>query len=396
MSSDILTHTAVSSDPYPWSAALRRSTVVYLMTRFFVAMGVGIAVSAWAVFDRINEETPKGGLRSLLDTLAMWDGHWYMDVAREGYPRTIIPNVTYEVPDARAAFFPLYPRFVHYLDNVLPGGPVWVGVALNFFLGAAFIYLAGLIARELFDNKTAERAMMLLCVFPGSFVLSVAYSEALLLVLASLCFLALHRRNWVIAGAMAALATATRPNGLSLVAACLVASLLAIRRDRDWKSIIAPALSPVGFVAFMAFLRVHAGEDWPWFRVQREAWGEGTSFGMTAIEGVAKFLVSPFNRPSSVLTFASVFAMVVALLLYRRFRIPAMYMAYSYSVLFLMLLPATVTARPRFLYTAFPLIFPVARALRDDEDKWWPVVILVMATGLVTVIGIYGVRGAIP
>lgn len=388
--------TRLPDTDHSWKRACRTSAIVYLLSRFFVTMGVGIAVSAWAVFDRINEVVPKGGLRSLLDNLAMWDGHWYMDVAREGYPRTIIPNVTYEVSDARAAFFPLYPRMVHYLDNILPGGPVWVGIAVNFFLGALFIYLAGLIARELFDNKTAEKAMILLCVFPGSFVLSVAYSEALLLVLASLCFLAMSRRMWFLAGLLAALATATRPNGLALVAACAVAAMSAILRDRDWRALVAPVISPLGFLGFMLFLRHHAGENWPWFRVQREAWREGTSFGATAVQGVIKFLVAPFNRPSSVLTFATVLAMVIAVVIYRKYRVPPMYMAYSGAVLFLMLLPATVTARPRFLYTAFPLMFPVARALRDDDNRWWPILLAVMVTGLVTVTGIYGVRGAIP
>lgn len=381
---------------YTWSRALKRGAIAYLLSRFFVAMGAGIAVSAWAVFDRINEEVPMGGLRALLDTLTMWDGHWYMDVAREGYPRSIMPNVTYEVPDARAAFFPMYPRTVHYLDNILPGGPVWVGVALNFVLGAIFIYLAGVLARKLFDNKTAEKAMILLCVFPGSFALSVAYSEAMLLVLAALCFIALHKKSWLVAGVLAALATATRPNGLALVAACAVAALTAVVQERQWRALAAPVIAPLGFIGFMLFLRHHAGEDWPWFRVQREAWKEGTSFGATAIERTFKFFVEPFSRPSTVLTAATVFAMVFAIVLYRKYKIPFMYMAYSYSVLFLMLLPATVTARPRFLFTAFPLIFPAARALRDNEDSWWPLTIGLMATGLVTVVGIYGVRGAIP
>ena len=88
--------------------------------------------------------------------------------------------------------------------------------------------------------------------------------------------------------------------------------------------------------------------------------------------------------------------MLIALFFLYKYRIPLMYSAYSAVVLGLMLIPATVTARPRFLYTAFPLIFPVARALRDDDDKWWPVVVLVLATSLVAVTGIYGVRGAIP
>jgi hypothetical protein len=90
------------------------------------------------------------------------------------------------------------------------------------------------------------------------------------------------------------------------------------------------------------------------------------------------------------------FAMGIAIYFAFKHRIPVMYTAYTAAILILMLTPATVTARPRFLFTAFPLIFPVARALRDDDDKWWPIVLTVLATGLVTVTGLYGVRGAIP
>jgi hypothetical protein len=89
-------------------------------------------------------------------------------------------------------------------------------------------------------------------------------------------------------------------------------------------------------------------------------------------------------------------AMILALWCLKRYRIPPMYIAFVVGILVLMLLPATVTARPRFLYTAFPLIFPVARQLRDDDDKWWPITLILFATGLVTVIGMYGVRAAIP
>jgi hypothetical protein len=88
--------------------------------------------------------------------------------------------------------------------------------------------------------------------------------------------------------------------------------------------------------------------------------------------------------------------MVIALVLARKYKMNLVYWAYTAVVLGLMLIPATVTARPRFLFTAFPLFFPVARALRDDEDRWWPLVVMVMIGGLITVTGIYGVRGAIP
>jgi len=387
-------HLPPSSDP--WGKTLRRAGVVYLMSRLFVVMGAAIAVAAQAVTDRTNDIVPANGLKGLAAILDSWDGHWYLDVVREGYPHHIMPNVTYFVSDARAAFFPLYPRLVHYLDILIPGGPVSVALAINILLGALFIFLAGYLCRDLFDIKTAEKAMILIALFPGSFVLSMAYSEALMLTIVALCFIALRDKHWVWAGVLAAMATATRPNGIALVAACAAASYLAIRNNREWRSLLAPVLSPLGFLGFMWFLRMHTGENMAWFRVQREAWQEGTSFGATAVQRTYDFFVHPVSSPTSVLTAASVAAMVISLYLARKYKMNLIYWSYTAVVLALMLIPATVTARPRFLFTAFPLFFPVARALRDEDETWWPLVVMVMIGGLVTVTGIYGVHGAIP
>ncbi len=380
----------------PWGRALRRAGIAYLLSRLFVVMGAAVAVAAQAVTARTNNEEPVGGLTGLVQVLDSWDGHWYLDVVRDGYPHNIMPNVTYFVSDARAAFFPAYPRLVHYIDNVIPGGPVSTALLVNFVLGALFVFLVGYLCRDLFDSRTAEKAMIIAAFFPGSFVLSFAYSEALMLTLVALCFIALRRKSWIWAGILAALVTSSRPNGVAITAACLIAAFFAIKDERDWKSLIAPALSPLGFVGFMLFLRHHTGENFAWFRVQREAWDEGTSFGATAVTRTFDFILDPTGSPTSVLTAASMFAMGIAIYFAFKHRIPVMYTAYTAAILILMLTPATVTARPRFLFTAFPLIFPVARALRDDDDKWWPIVLTVLATGLVTVTGLYGVRGAIP
>ena len=75
-------------------------------------------------------------------------------------------------------------------------------------------------------------------------MLSFAYTEALLLVFAMACLWCLMEERWVLAGVLAAFGTATRPNGLALVLACAVASFLAIRSERDWKSLAAPLLAP--------------------------------------------------------------------------------------------------------------------------------------------------------
>ena len=99
----------------------------------------------------------------LIEYLDMWDGHWYLEVVRNGYPRVIQPDVTYFVSDARAAFFPLYPRLVHFFDLLLPGGPVWVSLLLNIILGGVFIYLAGRIALVLILFTCNRLTLLVFC-----------------------------------------------------------------------------------------------------------------------------------------------------------------------------------------------------------------------------------------
>ena len=91
----------------PWGRALRRGAFAYLLSRLVVIMGASVAVAADAVTARVNEQEPKGGLTALVQVFDSWDGHWYLDVVRDGYPHHIMPNVTYFVSDARAAFFPM-------------------------------------------------------------------------------------------------------------------------------------------------------------------------------------------------------------------------------------------------------------------------------------------------
>lgn len=383
-------------DPYPWDKAIKRGIISFLFSRLLTILGAGIVVVGNTVRDNWAGIVPVRGLTGLVRVFDNWDGHWYLQVVRYGYPHIIRPNVTYAHPDARAAFFPLFPKLVHYVDLIVPGGPVATALLVNIIVSFFFIYLIGCIARELFDNKTAEKSMIIAAFFPGSFVLTMAYSEALILTIAALCFVALRRHSWVWAGILAMLTTMGRPNGIAIIAACAVASFRAIRDERDWRSLFAPLLAPWGFIGFMIFLRYRTHEPWAWFRVQRQAWKEGTSFGATAVERTFRFLLHPLSSPTTVLTGVTVIAMVIALWFLYKYRLPAMYNAYIAVVLALMLIPATVTARPRFLFTAFPLIFPVARALRDDDDSWWPLTLVVFGAGLVTITAVYGVRGAIP
>jgi hypothetical protein len=386
-----------SDDTISWRRALVYGLAAYVVSRLCVLAGAGVR-AAQVVVDATEEgeERPGSAVNIITGVFTQWDGLWYLEIVRSGYPRTIPPNITYFQEEARAAFFPLYPMLIRAVDFVVPGGDTMAALALNFVMGAVAVVLVGMLALRFTDVETAARSMMIFAVFPGSFVLSFAYSEATLIVLAAACLLLLHDERWVLAGVVGALATATRPNGLAVVAACAVAAFIAIRRRRDWSSLAAPLISPLGFVGFQAFLFWHTDESAAWWRVQREAWAEGTSFGITAVRRTYSFITNPLASPTDTITVATLVALGIALWCVWKRRLPPPLLAYSLVVIVLMLLPATVTARPRFLFTAFPLVIPVAAWFPRRDRVAWELMLVACGAGLAALTGLYAAFGAIP
>jgi Gpi18-like mannosyltransferase len=387
----------VAESGMTWPRAVAYGLAAFVVSRLCVLLGAGVRASQLVVDANLDDEPrPNSAAGMVAGVFTSWDGRWYLEIVRSGYPRSIPPNITYEQTEARAAFFPVYPMIVRGADAVLPGGDSFAALSVNAVLSVIAVVLVGLLARRLAGDEVAARSMVLFAVFPGSFVLSFAYSEATLIVLAAACLLFLMDERWWLAGIAAGLATATRPNGVALVAACAVASALAIRRSREWSSLAAVVLSPLGFVVFQLFLTAHTDESGAWFRVQREAWKEGTSFGATAVRNTLSFLTDPLSSPTDALTAMSLIAMIGALwCLYRR-RLPAPMVAYVVVVLLLMLIPSTVTARPRFLFTAFPLVIPVAWWWPERDRFGWELVLVSCGAGLAALTTLYGVFGAIP
>ncbi len=395
-----------------WWSLFLYALPFYVVSRLCVLVGAAVVAAELRVDNNLAEErglpfgdpdgaraTAGSAVRPMIDVLTSWDGLWYLEIVRSGYPRSIPPDVTYHVDEARAAFFPLFPLLARAADRVLPGGDSFAALTLNLVLGMVAVVLIGVLARRMYGESVAKTSMVLAAVFPGSFVLSFAYSEALMIVLAAACLLMLIDHEWTAAGVFAALATATRPNGLALVVACGVAAFFAIRERRDWSALRSVALAPVGFVVFQIWLGQHTGEAGVWFRVQREAWDEGASFGLTAIRNTAEALTQPLTSPTDTITAIAVIATVLLLWMSWQARLPWVVTAYSWTVVALMLTPATVTARPRFLFTAFPLLIGAAawyERRRSPDQPLFALVLVASGAGLAALTGLYGVFGAIP
>jgi Gpi18-like mannosyltransferase len=408
-----------------WQKLSIRALVAYLLSRMCVVAGAAVVAAQRVVQDRIDGiARPTNAVHKIVDVLTSWDGKWYLAIVRDSYPSHVPAHVTFDDYQARTAFFPVYPALVRWFDKVLPGSDVFASLFLNFILGAVAVLLVGILARNFVNDRVAYRAMLLMAVFPGSFVLSFNYSEATLVVVGAGCLLCLQRRQWLAAGILASIGSATRANGIALIAACGIAALIAIVQDRRWRSLVAPLVAPIGFIGFHVFLWRRTGEKLIWFRTQSEAWHEGTSFGLTALRNTVDAFTRPLSSPTDVITAVSFLTTIALVYMAYRKRLPWPIATYTIVVLILMLAPSTVTARPRFLYTAFPLLISAAWWIVDFEDRsrarralaaegaehgdgaavttesraveLWIVILCAGAAGLVTLTALYGVFGAIP
>jgi len=109
-----------------------------------------------------------------------------------------------------------------------------------------------------------------------------------------------------------------------------------------------------------------------------------------------KAIIHPLSSPTNTITLVTVLALVLLIWFLVQHPLPSHMTAYSIVVIVLMLIPETVTARPRFLYTAFPLFISAGVWFARSKRDYWPYVIGACAAGLVGLTALYGVIAAIP
>jgi hypothetical protein len=329
---------------------LWRPLAVYLLSRLVVFAAIMIA----GVVDQRD---------GLVGSLGLWDGHWYLSIARDGYELPTAPPWRSNV-----AFLPLLPLSIRGASIVSGSEELSAAVVAVHLYGAALTVVLWLLVKRLTDRDVADRTLALFWFFPGAAVFSMIYAEPVMLTFAALCLYALLTRRWLIAGGAAALAGAARPTGIVLAACCLWESIRAVRRDRDWRALLAPALAPLGLLTFFGYLWALSGRPDTWFAVQRAGWGAGIDFGASIVRQVASFLQHPLAlNTDRALELFGLGVVAIGLFMLWRWGPPAIVWVYTIALLAFLLLSGTATAggtRPRLVLTVFPLIIAIARSLR--------------------------------
>jgi hypothetical protein len=187
----------------------------------------------------LTENLPQPGTwyYALVGIWERFDTLWYLRIAQHGYdlPRAVI-------------FHPLYPAAIRIASWVLPT----TVAALFVSTVGAFFFFWGLLRLARADLAETGRLRMILivCVWPTSFVLFAGYAETLTLALIVWAVVFARDAQWWPATACGVLAGLGRPSGV-LVAIPL--ALLALRSRR--LSSLVVFLTPAGLLGYWGWLR---------------------------------------------------------------------------------------------------------------------------------------------
>ncbi len=341
------------------------ATGVYILSRLAL-LAVALAVSVI-------------GHVTLHSELANWDGAWYLDLVRHGYPDHTVHG------QSTLGFLPLYPMVIWLVARVTSASPLVAGLLISAIGGLVGTVLVARLAREWWGETAAMRAAVLFAFFPGTVVFSMVYSECLTVPLVAGCLLALRRRQWVLAGILAGLAGAVEPVALAVVPVCIYVSVKEILRSDQpgwtrWRSAIAPLLSPAGLGAFAIFLWVWTGTPFATLESQYGGWHQHAD-PLTVIVEALSHIARGFAGPSTVggvnLNFLNGLVgagfLIAAWAALRRCspRPPGTAFIWTAGIGVLTLLSVLAPPNARMLLVAFPAVIVWARLLPARAYAAW-------------------------
>jgi hypothetical protein len=309
---------------------------------------------------------------------------WHILIADTGFYRGIA-QYGYTGDPARGAFFPLYPLLIHLASYLTGGDYLLAGLAVTIACGAASAVAIWALADRVCGRRVADGAVVLYCFFPGAMTFAILYSEPLGVALAAAALLALLERRWLLAGIVGALATAERPTLIVLAAVSGVAAIQAIWARREWLALVAPALTPLGMLAFFDYLGHRYHNYGYWFMVVNQGWHQHFDFGVSTFRLL--FWLDPHDRDHKAFVVMLMIMFVAALAgiaLMVAARLPLPLILFGALTILLAIGSAGADARPRLVWSAFPIFIGAAAKL--PRVIYWPVLIL-SAAGLVLLIG---------
>jgi len=281
-----------------------------------------------------------------------WDSQWYLTIATWGYHADAMQSGPFGGRHD-FAFFPAWPTLLRGFE-VLGFQVADVAAPLAnvlFVLAAIPIYI---VLERQFGRTTAAWGTALLAFAPPAYVLSMAYSEPLYLLLVGALF---ATRSGVLRGLLGAAVGVTRLTGVAVATA---AGLRWLRNWRDWAALATAVGVGLAFAAWWAFIWVLTGDPLGWFQGSAQ-WGH-----RLGLAGIYAAIAEPTMIKTGYLTFVALMLGASFLLLRRNLELGL----YCVLAIVLSLIGAPVESMPRHAMVAFPAFGLIADRLGPKRSAF--------------------------
>jgi hypothetical protein len=328
-----------------WARPALIPVVAYLISRVMVLAAAGLAT--WIHPDLTIARVIDG-----------WDGGWYLTIAAHGYPATLAQAQG----GGRWAFYPGVPAILHAAVVVTGMSYFRAGEVVGFVLGLTAVLSVWLAARQALGAVAADRTAIFLCFFPAAYVLSMPYSEGLLLTAVGLCLYFLGRRSWLAAGLAASVAGLSRDPGVVLILVCAVVGVREVVATRSWRPLIAVVTAPLGFLAWLVIQWRETGNPLAFLHAG-SYWGQGLQWFGYPVEALWHLVSIPaiWGQANEVLGGLSVlFVLITAGMIVWEYAhgrgIPLSWSLYAAGAVLVALGTHWGGSEPRYVMAAFPLL----------------------------------------
>ena len=319
---------------------------------------------------------------SLLWSWANFDGVHYLLLAEKGYAFGLTQ-----------AFFPLYFLLIRW-GNILINNRLLVGLTVSHlsFIGAIWMFYK--LTRLDFSEKTAKKTVLALVLFPTAFFFLSLYTESWFLFLLLSSFYLARKKEWIKAGLIGAIASASRIIGVFLIPALLY-QWWKNKQKRNLSQLVGAVLPAGGLLAYMIYLQIKFGDPLMFAHVQ-EGFGAGrTTSGFILLYQVfwrylkMIFTVDPAN-PIYFTVWLELLSAIffLGLLAYAwRKGIRKSYLIFAVFAYLLPTLTGTFSSMPRYVLVLFPA-FMVLGSIKNRYLYWaWitiSILLLLITTMLFT------------
>ena len=304
-----------------------------------------------------------------LEVWNRWDAPHYLDLARYGY------SVTGE-QRLFLVFYPLFPWLVRATAFVL--GDVLISAfavsAITSVVAALLLYRLALLDHV---PEVARQAVWFLLIFPTSYFLHIGYTESLFLMLVLGCFLTARQERWLLAGALGALASLTRVNGLILIPALVVEAWTQYRGTGRWNwRWLAIGAVGLGFVGYL-LLNFHVtGNPLTFLAIQHDHWYKSLAWPWIGIGSTIERLNSDSPAEAAMVGGQELIFIALGLVatISAWWKLRPAYGMWMTGNWLLITSTSFILSTPRYTLALFPLFILFARLARYP---WWYAVITV-------------------